>query len=273
MSQQEKVRGFVLRQIPYGESDWIVTLLTEKGHKLTGYASKARGSSKRFGHALDLFNFVEVLFNPAKEGSQLVRLREADLIEGMEGLRQDLQKFAIACYFGEMALEFLHEKENTAAVFEAFSRLVNHINKEKKVASGLLPMMEHKFLEIFGYAPNFSQCNQCGHDLVASQEYFFHGAKGGVLCAACEQRDQSEHPYAHDGKEALLRSSQAYPLSYQAIQQLLDYQKRGEYSFDAPCQWDRKNALQVRRALEHFIQYTAGKPFKSLRFLSQVFPA
>ena len=54
--------GFVLHARPYGESDRIVTFITEKHGKLTGIAKGARNSRRRFGGTLEPFVHVRVVF-------------------------------------------------------------------------------------------------------------------------------------------------------------------------------------------------------------------
>ena len=61
--------GFVLRSRPYGESDRIVTLITEEHGKITGIAKGAKNSRRRFGGTLEPFLHVRIVFRqrPASE--------------------------------------------------------------------------------------------------------------------------------------------------------------------------------------------------------------
>ncbi len=46
--------ALLLRRVEYGESDLVLTLLTQKVGKVSALARGARKSSKRFGSALEL---------------------------------------------------------------------------------------------------------------------------------------------------------------------------------------------------------------------------
>ena len=49
-----KTPAIVLRSIPYGEADKIVTLYTLDFGKITGFAKGAKRSRKRFSNTLDI---------------------------------------------------------------------------------------------------------------------------------------------------------------------------------------------------------------------------
>lgn len=249
----QKTKAIVLKKVAYGEGDWIVSLLTENGSKLTAFAPQARCSSKRFGGSLDLFNFLDVVYRNGKNG-QIHQLSEVDLLEGMEGIRGDISKFAAVCYFSELVTLFLQEKENSPALFESFFQFLKTLNSSQPFSSHLIPLMEHRFLTIFGFKPKLDSCIICERALKQDKDCLFNGIKGGVVCSRCagSQKDHGSHS-----------------LSYSTIEQILDGVTHHPEKWPK-LRWKKQNVSEARKALEFFIQYTAGKPLKSLRFLSHV---
>lgn len=249
----QKTKAVVLRKVAYGEGDWIVSLLTENGSKLTAFAPHARRSSKRFGGNLDLFNFLDVVYRGGKNG-QMHQLNEVDLLEGMEGIRTDLSKFASACYFSELITLFLQEKESSPVLFESFFGFLKTLNSSQPFSPHLIPLMEHRFLAIFGFKPKLDSCIICEGALKRDSNCVFNGIKGGVVCSRCAggQKDHGSHS-----------------LSYSAIEQILDGMTHSPETW-SKLRWKKQDVSEARKALEFFIQYTAGKPLKSLRFLSHV---
>lgn len=249
-----KSKALVLRKIPYGEADTIVTCLGEEGRLIKGFAPSERSSRKRFGGVLDLFNQVEIEWveNP---NSELVRLQSAELVCAMEGVRDDLSKFAAACYFTELILAFHKGNEKGEAVYNDFVAFLEEQKNQEAFEPHLVPLMEHRFLDLLGFRPELSACLDCRESIYPDQNYFFQGKKGGVVCSDC----------ANGAKGSV----ENYPLSYK----ILDLISREFHK--TPRQW-KSNSLSpveitsARRAFEYFIQYTAGKPFKSLGFLSKI---
>lgn len=260
-----KSKGIVIKKVPYQDSDLVVTFLTEAGEKFTAFAPKARVSKKRFGSAIDLFNLLSFSYIPSKNQS-MARLTEVNLEQSMDSLRLDLKKFALACYLSEMALEFMPENEQTPDVYKSIWSVLKRFNILDEVEDDVLPVIQHHFLELFGFEPHLDRCVRCEGDLIESQKYFFQGAHGGVVCGTCAGK---VHGLEHGPKSVGYLNN--YPLSYGVIQKLLD--QRGSASFLSKTHksWKKNEVLEARRALEYFIQYTLGKPFKSQQFLSQIF--
>lgn len=251
-----KTKAIVLKKVFHGEGNLIITFLTKEGCRLSSFAAGARKSKKRFNGSLDLFNCLEVEFQEAKN-SDLYRLQHADLVLGMEAIRKDLLKFASSCYFTEMILEFLNESEHSPKIFKTFLEYLKEFNKPEAFPSHMIPHMEHHLLEVFGYKPHLFHCLHCQQSLDPQETYYFNGIQGGIFCKKCQK-----------GKTGM-RPVDGHPLSYSAIQQILKGHQAHPSSW-RDQNWKPQDITETRAALEYFIQYTAGKPLKSLQFLSNI---
>src|ERR1043166_4648954 len=101
MSLRYATPAIVLRARPYGESDKIVSFLTESHGKLTGIAKGAKRSRKRFANSLEPFSLVELRFQDRPHGS-LVFILASDLLFGFKNLASSLEKIAFASYLVEI---------------------------------------------------------------------------------------------------------------------------------------------------------------------------
>ena len=63
MRSSQTTAAIVLRHRPYGESDKIVSFLTEDFGKLTGIAKGAMRSRQRFVNSLEPFSLVNLRFH------------------------------------------------------------------------------------------------------------------------------------------------------------------------------------------------------------------
>src|SRR5207247_7539818 len=71
--------ALVLRTRPYGESDRIVTLLTEQHGKLTGIAKGAKNSRRRFAGTLEPFVRIRAVFRQ-RTGTELAFLLRCEFL-------------------------------------------------------------------------------------------------------------------------------------------------------------------------------------------------
>lgn len=264
MGDIHQTKAIILRKIAYKEGDWILTLLTEEGTRLTAFAPYARQSKKRFNGSIDLFNEVHVICKKS-QGKEAFNLDSCELVHGMETIRQDLPKFAMACYLAELLLVFLQEGgQPMPQLFKTFKGYFDTLNGQNQFYPQSIPFMEYHLLEIFGYKPVLHHCVRCQKVIDSSNQYYFCGIQGGVLCTECAKnpKQAKTHSMIHD----------QYPLSYAAMRTILTNCSKGPQVWNQEAGFNSRDFFQVRKALEYFIQYTIGRPLKSLQFLSDIIP-
>ena len=100
--------ALILREVRFRESDRILTALTSDAGKLTLAAHGALSKKSKIAAATQLLTYSELtLFE--KNGRFAVR--EGITKEGFAGLRQDLKRFALGCYFAECLEQYAAEEQ------------------------------------------------------------------------------------------------------------------------------------------------------------------
>ena len=146
-----KMRGLILKKIPYQESDLILKALLSTGEKVTLFAKAALKSKKRFGGGLlDPLNYIEMQASPKKNDSEFHFLSEAQMIYDFPNLKMDYDKIKVALYF----LKVLNKVEITGLddstrVFDLLLHTLRSLEKCKK-NSILKAQFELKFLSLQG---------------------------------------------------------------------------------------------------------------------------
>lgn len=174
--------AIVLRHLDYGEADRIVTLLTPDHGRIKGFARGARKSRKRFGPALEPFARVRLHWSRPASG-ELVTLREAELVDLREGLRRNLEAFALAAYGCELLDELLGASHEGAAAFNLLEAFLAHLCAGGAVRDARL-LYELRLLNLAGYVPHLLHCSDCGGAL-PEQTVVFDAERGGSLCPNC----------------------------------------------------------------------------------------
>ena len=96
---QLTTQGLVLREVNYKESDKILTVLTQDMGKLT---ISARGSRKKGGGISAAAQMLVWSEMTLYEYRQRWSLKEAVTNREFRGVREDLESYALACYFAEI---------------------------------------------------------------------------------------------------------------------------------------------------------------------------
>jgi DNA repair protein RecO (recombination protein O) len=187
MGPSQASEAIILRARAYGESDKIVTFLTEDAGKLTGIAKGAKNSRRRFANCLDPFTRVRAHFR-SRPGASLVFLESCDLLEPV-GVLVDPAKFAYGSYLVELIDQLTAEAH---PVCELYNLLVEALDELRRGAAtaALLRAFELRLLYHAGYEPQLQHCGRCHRPLGSQASAFFDPLLGGIVCARCREREE-----------------------------------------------------------------------------------
>jgi len=174
--------ALLLDRVPYRDRDWIVTLLTRDAGVVSAIARGARGSSRRYAGALDLFVVVSARWRAGPgalaslSGAEVVRqfpgvLERLDRLEAGQAmlvLARDLARDAPA---GESMFDHL------VAAFEALDRA-----PDGRAFEGLLDLAV-VLLEDLGHRVAGTHCPRCERPLGAPGAVL--AGDGTVVCGDC----------------------------------------------------------------------------------------
>ncbi len=193
--------AFVLRTRPYGESDLIVTFITERHGKLTGIGKGARNSRRRFPGTLQPFLHVRLVFTQ-RPTTDLAFLMRCELIEAMREITTDVDRFAAGSYVLDLTDRMVVGRESGTEVYalvrEALTLLANGAPVDP-----LLRALEIHLLCVSGWAPVFDRCRACGAP--ADTALFLSVERGGLLCRRCVPVDVAVRPVGAETAAILTR--------------------------------------------------------------------
>ncbi|MBI4481711.1 MAG: DNA repair protein RecO [Acidobacteria bacterium] len=176
--------AIVLRSYKLGERDEIVVFFTRKFGKVRGVARASRRLTSRFGSCLEPLSCVRLSFYE-KEGADLVRIRQCDLVRSAFQLQSTPEGLLHLSYLGELLLEFSREGEADDRLF----RLMNSVLEAfaLPVQNGRSWALLSRYFEIWllkleGFLPNFEQCGVCGK---AARKLYLSTVDGSVQCDGC----------------------------------------------------------------------------------------
>ena len=265
-----RTAGIVLRTIPFGEADLIVTYLTSDHGLVKAFAKSPRKIKSRFGSSLEPLTHARISFW-GKEDAALPRLTQSDIIDTFHPLRDKIHCYLKVSEIVELTLCFVPERDANKRVYSLLVDTLKAMEKEQSPASErmihavpsvsnqgkgvstedlILSQYKIRFLELAGFAPKLDSCGRCG-----KSGYSFFLSHGAILCEECIKALESITP----GNGSAIRLSPAVARFYNDL-----------------LTWDAMKIKRLRpsetlyaelsRVLNAHIQFILAKPLKTRTF-------
>ncbi len=238
--------AIVLRRVPYGEADLVVTLLGLETGRVTALARGARKSTRRFAGGLEPGLAGEARLRE-RAGAELLGLESFDAGTGRPGLAEDLAKAAHAAYAVELCDRLCPPREPERVVYAWLDELLGRLERGAATAERLR-VFELGLLRALGLGPSLARCAQCGRD-PAGEEVAWLPRAGGVLCRGC--------------------GAGAERMSAGTRQALLDLEASTLAGADA-IQLERVTGQACRRAVLSLLREHVHGPLRSLDFIEKM---
>jgi DNA repair protein RecO (recombination protein O) len=199
----KRTEGFVLKTMPFGEADLIVTYLTPHFGLLKLFAKSPRKIRSRFGSSLEPLTHARISFW-GKEDANMPRLTQSDIINTFHTIRDSLPCFLRVSEIVEITLQFVPEGDMNRNIYSLVLHTLQKLEKNLTVhhrrtsANGaytkkgsredsfhddlLLTHYKVKFLKYLGYAPKLDACGRCGRN-----DYSFYVSSGSIMCESCSK--------------------------------------------------------------------------------------
>jgi DNA repair protein RecO (recombination protein O) len=178
--------AIVLRRMDLGETDRILTLLSDRFGKIRVIGKGIRRPTSRLGPHLELFSTTRLMLS---RGRDLDVITAAETLDLHVGLRSDLDALGVASHCAELVDRFLADRDENRAVY----RLMN--TALERLDAGAAPPRVARWFEVallgeMGFRPELFNCVVCDVP-VAAEPNRFSVRLGGILCHEHADRDLS----------------------------------------------------------------------------------
>ena len=170
-------QGVVLRTIKLGETDRIVTVLTQGHGKIRAVAKGIRKPGSRFGARLEPMTHVAL---QCYRGRELDIVTQTETIDANRALREHYGCLTHAVSMLEAADQVAQDREPNPALYRML------VGALRTLAADPNPLVSAAFfwklLSLEGFHPLLDACASCGGD---GPFPAFDVDEGGVLCESC----------------------------------------------------------------------------------------
>ncbi len=203
-----KVKGFVIREVPVGDFDRIINILTAEQGLVSASARGARRTKSPLLLSTQVFSLSEFeLF--AYKGHFTVN--SAELIESFGALHKDLDRLVCASHLAEVLFDCM---KNDVAQPNLYRLWAYSLQALQSQADPLLTVhvAQLRLLAEIGFMPHLESCVICGNPI--SHAPIFSISACGLVCSrpACQNKSSNAKLLAEGVLNAMEHSIQA-PIS------------------------------------------------------------
>jgi DNA repair protein RecO (recombination protein O) len=175
--------ALVVRLVDRGESDRLVTLLTENSGLVSVSARGVRKGSKRYGGVLEpMHRLVVTVEHPERE---IARLEEARVDAMRLRITEHLEASLAAGFWLRFARVLAHPHGDDRALFRVLDGALDLLDATPVAAGNLEHLVPFAMLAAVGYALELDACVSCGKPCPSERPSGVDGRRGGLLCRAC----------------------------------------------------------------------------------------
>jgi DNA repair protein RecO (recombination protein O) len=181
MSSRERSfrsEAIILKRRDFGEADRLLTVLTPRKGRLEVIAKGARKpASSKTGH-VELFTKADMLIH---KGRDLGIVVQAEVIDPLLPLREDLQRGAYANYVAELIDRFTAsgDSDDMGGLYTLLDATLQRLCSEDDLQL-VVRYFEMRLLDEVGFRPELNEC-VISREKVEAEDQYFSVSQGGVV--------------------------------------------------------------------------------------------
>ena len=178
---QLTTEGIVIRERRFGEDDRLITILTRDKGVINAYAKSARRVKSALSAGTELLSHSSfVIFQNRDRYS----IDKADVENIFFGIRQDIEKLALASYMAQLCSELIGEEDQPdPGYLRLMLNSLYMLEKSKRSQWQIKPIFELRLLAMAGYMPDLVECRSCG--CFEGKRMFFLPRSAELCCQDC----------------------------------------------------------------------------------------
>jgi len=177
-------RALLLRSVPIGEADLMLTLFTREGGTVSAAARSARRSARRFG-ALEPLHELAVTLE-VRDGIDIGKLVEARIERPRLAITRDLDRLESAGHLLRWVRRACPPHVPEPMIFDALTGGLDALDANDGMAPrAILAAVGLALCDGLGWGLDLERCVGCGKACPTSAPSAIDPHRGGLVCQAC----------------------------------------------------------------------------------------
>ena len=243
-----EAHGIVTREIKYGDTSRILTVITREFGKISVLATGARTNKSGLLAATQLFSYVSFTLFKGREKS-LYKINSGEIESSFSKIRNSLERMAYASYFCDITNYVVQEDSPDTEQLNLLLNCLYMLAEDKLSYNMIKAVFEFRTLAIQGLVPDLTVCGDC---TTLENLIYIDTENGCALCEKCGEK-----------KENLIRTGRAV---INTIEYIAEAESKKIFAFKIP-----ENLQKYMSDLgEYLIEKNLEKHFKTLDYLKSV---
>lgn len=255
-SKFAKTTGVVLKQIPLGEADRLVTLFTANHGKIRAIARGVRRPRSRMSGHLEPLVYCQVM---VARGRTMDTISGVETLESFADLRRDLEGTTRALVCIEQVDALTPEGQPNYPILILLLETLRHLERGEQ--DKLISYFNLQLLQHLGYMPELYQCVSCLSPIQPTRNTFTP-ALGGVICLVCAREKTSR--YSVEGSDHY-----AAPLSLSALK-VLRFMRDNPYQLVQGLSIKSILGAELENLLRGYTSYIVERQLNTPSFLHKL---
>ncbi|MEB3311753.1 MAG: DNA repair protein RecO [Snowella sp.] len=284
MSQVYKATGIILKGMPFGEADRLLTILSPEVGLFRAIAPNARKPKSLLRGRCELFVVNEFLIS---KGRSLDKIAQIDTLESYPQLSRNIGTLAAAQYLAEIVLCLAADDEPQTELFALLNEHLHRLeslNSEQSLHAHVAHAVFH-LLALAGYAPQVHYCCLTNTNLVADYgdpqwQVAFSVEMGGLIKLGGNrslkrgvQLNLPKKTHTRNGNAPGAKPHQIQALEVTLLQQLSGNTLPKPDTILPPMalkSFREANWVNVEHLLRAYAQFHLGKTFRSAELVDSL---
>lgn len=176
-----KTKGIVAREVKVGESDKILTVVTEELGKISVSARGVRRAGNRYSAGTQIFSYCDwVLY----KGKNTYVLNSCEIIDPFYEIRQDMTLLIYASHMLQLLNDVTNENQPAKDLVDVFIHALKALLDDNRTPSLIDRVFALKTVQLMGFVPHVSGCCLCGTKEINDISFSFRHC--GFVCEKCK---------------------------------------------------------------------------------------
>lgn len=185
-----EIKGIIIKEANYKDNDKILTIFTAEKGIISAVARGCKKIKNRVGAMLQVFSYGSFSLQVTSKG---YIISDARVDEVFFGLREDLERLALAQYFCELIFALSPEYPNSQDFLKLFLNSLYYLASGKKDYKILKSIFELRACSMCGYEPDLIGCIECKKYVTPTMIFFID--KGVLMCEDCAKNAEKSNSY------------------------------------------------------------------------------
>ncbi len=256
--------ALVIRAVPQGDHDRLLTLLCPEEGRLTVIAKGARSLRNKLMSPCRAFVWGNFELHFKGDGAWV---RDASVIKSFTALEKDIELMYLAQYIWDVCCEHSGQGEPAGELLPLALNTYHALCSEKYDRALVKAAFELRAAAISGYLPELYECVRCEKKDAAA--FYLDVMSGGIVCSDCiassPELPECEIPVDAYGTRSIIIPITAGVLA--AMRYVVNAPLKRLLSFDITSETDKKT---FSRAAETYILNHLERGFASLRLYHEL---